>query len=60
MEQWRNNIDKVKLKNSEKTCPIATLCTRNPTWTALGVNSSLHGEKIVTNYLSCGMAFYAA
>jgi hypothetical protein len=28
--RW-NDIDRGKLKNSEKTCPTATLSTKNPT-----------------------------
>jgi hypothetical protein len=35
-----------------KTCPIATLSTTNPIWTALGANLGLCGEKLAVNCLS--------
>jgi len=38
-----------------KTCPIVILCTINNTWTALGSNPALHGEKRVIDHLSYGM-----
>jgi hypothetical protein len=37
-ELWWNYIDWGKPKNSEKTCPTATLTTKNPTWTDVGAN----------------------
>jgi hypothetical protein len=37
----------------EKTCSRATLSTTNPTWTDLGVNRGLRGEKTATDGLTC-------
>jgi hypothetical protein len=39
-----------------KTCPSATLSTTNPTWTDLGANPGLRGEKMATDRLSYGTA----
>jgi hypothetical protein len=36
----------------EKSCPIATLSTTNPTWTDPESNPGLRGEKPATNRLS--------
>jgi hypothetical protein len=33
---------------SGKTCPSATLSTENSTWTSLGINPGLDGERLVT------------
>jgi hypothetical protein len=44
-----------KLKNLESTYPSATFPTTNATWTAMGVNPGLCGERLVTNRLSRGM-----
>jgi hypothetical protein len=40
MEQWKSNTDKLKSKNSEKTCPRAALSTTNPTWTDTAVTKA--------------------
>jgi hypothetical protein len=45
-----------KPKYSEKTCPIATLSTTNPTWPDPGSNPGRRGRKPATNYLSYGAA----
>jgi hypothetical protein len=42
----------------EKTCPGATLSTKNPTWTDPGSNPGLSGERPATNRLSHGTADY--
>jgi hypothetical protein len=39
-----------------KTCPSATLSTTHPTWTDLGSNAGLRGERLATNRLSHGTA----
>jgi hypothetical protein len=39
-----------------KTCPSATLFTKNPTWTDSGSNPGLRGEMPATNRLSHGTA----
>jgi hypothetical protein len=44
---WRENR-----RTRRKTCPSATLSTTNPTWTDLGVNPGLCGERPATNCLS--------
>ena len=40
------------LRTCSKTCPTATLFTTNPTWTGLGLNLVLHGQRPTTNLLS--------
>jgi hypothetical protein len=57
MAEWY--IDRGKPKNSEKICPIATLSTTNPTWTDLGANMSLCGERPATNRLSHDTALWS-
>jgi hypothetical protein len=37
-----------------ETCPSATLCVINPTWTGLGSNTPLRDERRETNYVSHG------
>ena len=37
-----------------KTCPHAPLSTANPTWTDLGLNPGVRGERPATSRLSCG------
>jgi hypothetical protein len=54
--QW-NDIDRLKQKNSERN-PSVNLSTTNSTWTDLGINLGLYGERLATNQLSHGMAFY--
>jgi hypothetical protein len=51
--RWDENWQE-KLKNYEKTCPCATLSTKNPTWPHLGSNTDHRCEKSPTNRLSCG------
>jgi hypothetical protein len=46
-QQWWNDID-------GKTCPSTTLSTTNPTWTNLGANLGLSGERPAINHLSHG------
>jgi hypothetical protein len=46
-------------KNSEKkTCPSATLCTTNPTWTDPGAKPGLCGERPATNRLRHGTVWW--
>jgi len=40
-----------------KTCPSATLSTINQTWTDLGLNLGLIGDRTVSNCLSHGTAY---
>jgi hypothetical protein len=54
MEHRWNEIDRGKPKNSEKTCPSATLSTTNPTWTDPGSSPGLHGGRPAANSLSHG------
>jgi hypothetical protein len=54
--RW-NDTDTLKPKNSEKTCPSATLSTTNPTWTDPEANPCLHCKMPVTNLLNRRMAF---
>jgi hypothetical protein len=56
MEHRWNEIDRGKLKYSEKKCPSATLSTTNPTWTDPGSNPGLRGERPETSRLSHGTA----
>jgi hypothetical protein len=43
-------------RTPKETCPSDTLPTTNPTWTALGANPGLRGEKPAANRLSYGTA----
>jgi hypothetical protein len=45
-----------KQRTQKEICISATLSSTNPTWTDLGVNPGLNGEKLLTNHLSYGMA----
>jgi hypothetical protein len=56
-EQLWNEIDRGKPKYSGgKTCSSTILSTTNPTWTDLGSNPDLRGERPATNRLSHGKA----
>jgi hypothetical protein len=52
-EPWWNHTDRGKRKNSEITCPSATLFTTNPTLTDPGANLGL-GERPATNLMIHG------
>jgi hypothetical protein len=54
-----NDIDMLESKNSERTCPNATLSTTNPTWITPGANPGLRNKRQATNRLSYGTAFDA-
>jgi hypothetical protein len=56
-QQW-NYTDRENRRTRRKTCPSATFSTTNPTFTALGTNPVLCGEKPATNRLSYGTAMY--
>jgi hypothetical protein len=49
--QW-NDIDRGKLKKSEKILSQYDLSTTNLTWTDPGMNLGLRVERLVTNHLS--------
>jgi hypothetical protein len=51
-----DDIDRGKLKNSERKMSQCTFFTTNPTWADLGVKPGLGGEWPVTNRLSHGAA----
>jgi hypothetical protein len=44
-QPWWNNMYRGKAKNSEKTCPRATLSATNSTWADPGTNLGLSLEK---------------
>jgi hypothetical protein len=53
------SIDGIKSKGEDwsvrgNTCPSANSSTSNPTWTGLGSNPRLRGEKLAINPLSYG------
>jgi len=58
-EYWWNDTDRGKQKygTQRKTCPIATLSTINLTWTDLGLNLGLSGDRTVSNCLNHGTAY---
>jgi hypothetical protein len=58
MEQRWKDTDRGKPKDSEKNCASDTLPTTHPTWTDLGANPCLRGEKPVTNRLSYDMVYF--
>jgi hypothetical protein len=51
MKDWQG-----KPKYSEKTCPSATLSTKNPTWPDPGSNPGRRDRKPATNRLNYGAA----
>jgi hypothetical protein len=51
---WWNEEWQGKPKYSEKTCPIVSLSTTNPTWPDPGANPGRRGGKPGTNSLSYG------
>jgi hypothetical protein len=48
--RW-DDVDRGKPKNSEKNLPSASLSTTNPTWTDLGANKGLRGERPANQFL---------
>jgi hypothetical protein len=56
VEQWWNDNDRGKPKNSSKSCPIATLSSTNFPWTDPGANPRLRRETPATNRSSHGTA----
>ena len=57
MEHRWNGIDGKTEVLGGKTCPSATLSTKNPTWTDPGLNPGLRGERPATNHVSHGTAW---
>jgi hypothetical protein len=55
---WLNEDWQRKPKYSEKTCPITTLSTTNPTLPNPGANPDRRGGKLATNRLSYGAAYF--
>jgi hypothetical protein len=53
---WWNEDWEGKRKQSDKTCPSATLSTTNSTWLVPGLNPGRRGGKPATNRLSYGAA----
>jgi hypothetical protein len=56
MEQLRNDIDRVKLKDSERNLSQCHFVHYKYHWTDLDANPDLRGEKSATNRLSYGTA----
>jgi hypothetical protein len=56
MEHWWNDTDRGNRSTGRDTCPSATLSITDSTWTGLGANPGLGGEKPATNRLSHGTA----
>jgi hypothetical protein len=56
-EPWWNDIDRGNRRTLRKTCQSSILSTTKPTWTDKDANLGLHGEKSVTNCLSCGTPY---
>jgi hypothetical protein len=54
--RWWNEKWQRKAKYLEKTCPSATLSTRNPAWPDLGLNLGHHAGNLAINHLSYGIA----
>lgn len=54
-EQWYNDTERGENEiPDDKTCPNATLCAINPTWTGVELNSDLRGNTPATNSLRHG------
>jgi hypothetical protein len=56
LEHWWNDTDRGKPSTRWQICPSATLSTTKPTWTGLGLNLGLRGERRAINRLSHGTA----
>jgi hypothetical protein len=54
--RWNDDIDRGKLKNSEKTYPSVTFFIRNPIFTDTDANPGLDSVRPATNRLSHGTA----
>jgi hypothetical protein len=48
--RW-NDTDRENRRTRRKTCLSTTLPTTNPTWTDLGANPSLRGQRPATDHL---------
>jgi hypothetical protein len=53
-----NKADRGKPKDSEKTCPSATLSTTNLIWNNPDANPDLRGDRPTTNRLSHGIVIF--
>jgi hypothetical protein len=51
---WKHTVAKTPKYLEKKTFPTATLSTTNLTWTGLGSNPGVRGERAATNILSHG------
>jgi hypothetical protein len=54
-EPWQNGTDREKRKKSEIDLSQYQFVHQNSTWTDLGANPGLHGERPATNRLRHGM-----
>jgi hypothetical protein len=54
MAHWWNDTYRGKREYWERTCPSATLSTKSPTQSSLGLNPGLRGERPDTDRLSHG------
>ena len=52
MEHWWNDTDRGNRSTVRILCASAALSITNPTWTDLGSNTRLHGERLATDRLS--------
>lgn len=50
-EHWWSHTDRVKLHHMV-TCPSATVSTRKPMWTGLGLTFGLRSEMLANNHLN--------
>jgi hypothetical protein len=49
MEHWLNDTERRNQIVGRKTYPSVPLGSTNFTWTELGLNLGLHGDRLVTN-----------
>jgi hypothetical protein len=54
--QWENDTGRGNRRVQREFCPYYTLSTTTSTWTVLGLNMALQGERLATNSLTHGMA----
>lgn len=53
---WGNDTGRGNQSVQRESCPCYTLSTTAPTWTVLGLNTAVQGERLATNSLTHGTA----
>jgi hypothetical protein len=53
---WGNDTGRGNQSIQRESCSCYTVSTTTPTWTVLGLNTALQGERLATNSLTHGTA----